>query len=113
MTTVSLQEFRLHPDKYLAATANGDVVLTQDGEPWVVLRAVDEDQDRLSAAYANSPEFRRIIQQRRKEQAIRWAEANKQLTTKSMPRAVFGGTVSRAMVGALATSERDIGLGFP
>ncbi len=48
MTTVSLQEFRLHPNKYLAATANGDVVLTQDGEPWVVLPAVDEDQDRLS-----------------------------------------------------------------
>ena len=79
MTTVSLQEFRLHPDKYLAATANGDVVLTQDGEPWVVLRAVDEDQDRLSAAYANSPEFRRMIQQRRKEQGIPWAEAKKQL----------------------------------
>ncbi len=83
MTTVSLQEFRLHPDKYLAETANGDVLLTQDGEPWVVLRAVVEDQDRLSAAYANSPEFWRMIQQRRKEQGIPWAEAKKQLDLKS------------------------------
>ncbi len=37
MTTVSVQEFRLDPDQYLAATANGDVVVTQDGEPWLVL----------------------------------------------------------------------------
>ena len=79
MTTVSVQEFRLHPDKYLAEAAKGDVVLTQDGEPWVVLRGVDEDQDRLSAAYANSPEFRRMIQERRKEHGIPWAEARKQL----------------------------------
>ena len=83
MTTVSLQEFRLQPDKYLAATANGDVVLTQDGEPWVVLRAVDEDQERLSAAYANSAEFWRMIQERRKEQGIPWAEAKKQLNMES------------------------------
>jgi hypothetical protein len=79
MITVSLQEFRLHPDQYLAATANGDVILTQDGEPWVVFRAVEDDQDRLSAAYASSPEFLRMIQQRRQEHAIPWEDAKKQL----------------------------------
>ena len=79
MTTVSVQEFRLHPDQYFAATEKGDVVLTQNGEPWVVLRAVDDDQDRLSAAYANSPEFWRMIQQRRQEQGIPWDQAKKQL----------------------------------
>lgn len=75
MTTVSVEEFRAHPDQYLAATATGDVVLTQGGKPWVVLRSVHEDQDRLSAAYANSPEFWQMIQQRRQEQGIRWEEA--------------------------------------
>jgi prevent-host-death family protein len=79
MTIVSVEEFRVRPDQYLAEAATGDVVLTQDGEPWVVLRAVDADQDRLSAAYASAPEFRRLIQQRRQEQGIPWEEAKKQL----------------------------------
>jgi prevent-host-death family protein len=79
MTTISVEEFRAHPDQYLAETAKGDVILTQDGRPWVVLRAVDDDQDRLSAAYATSPEFWQLIQKRRKEQGIPWEEARKQL----------------------------------
>ncbi len=79
MTTVSVEEFRAHPDQYLAETAKGDVILTQDGQPWVVLRAVDDDQDRLSAAYANSPEFWQMIRQRRQEQGIPWEDARKQL----------------------------------
>lgn len=79
MTTVTVQEFQRHPGQYLAATATGDVVLTQDGEPWVVLRAVEDDQDRLSAAYANSPEFWRLIEERRLEPGIAWDEAKKQL----------------------------------
>lgn len=79
MTNVSLNDFRLHVDRYLAAAATGDVVVTQDGEPWIVLRAVEDDQDRLSAVYANSPEFRRLIEERRREQSIPWDEAKKQL----------------------------------
>lgn len=81
MTNVSLNDFRLNPDEYLAAAATGDVVVTQDGEPWIVLRAVDDDQDRLSAVYASSPEFRRLIEERRREQSIPWDEAKKQLNT--------------------------------
>lgn len=79
MTNVPLNDFRLHLDHYLAAAAMGDVVVTQDGEPWIVLRAVEDDQDRLSAVYANSPEFRRLIEERRREQSIAWDEAKKQL----------------------------------
>jgi prevent-host-death family protein len=79
MTIVSVEEFRAHPDQYLAETAKGDVVLTQNGEPWVVLRGVGEDQDRLSAAYAHSPAFWRLIQERRQEQGIPWEEARGQL----------------------------------
>ena len=81
MTSVTLHDFRLHLDQYLAAAAAGDVVVTQDGEPWIVLRAVEDDQDRLSAAYANSPEFRRLIDERRREQSISWDEAKTQLDT--------------------------------
>jgi prevent-host-death family protein len=79
MTTVSVEEFREHPDQYLAETAKGDVILTQQGEPWVVLRAVGDDQERLSAAYASSPEFWRMIRQRRQEHGIPWQQARKQL----------------------------------
>jgi prevent-host-death family protein len=79
MTTVSIEEFRANPDQYLAETAKGDVILTQGGEPWVVLRGVDDDQDRLWAAYATSPEFWQMIRQRRQEQGIPWEQARKQL----------------------------------
>ena len=79
MKTVTVDEFRDHPDQYLAEAAQGDVVLTQDGEPWVVLRSVASDQDRLSLAYAESPEFWQMIRERRHEPAVPWDEAKKQL----------------------------------
>lgn len=79
MKTVDVEVFRQHPDQYLADAAQGDVILTQDGEPWVVLRAVGDDQDRLSAAYANSPDFHAMIQERRAETAIPWEKAKQEL----------------------------------
>jgi antitoxin (DNA-binding transcriptional repressor) of toxin-antitoxin stability system len=79
MTIISLRDFRLHLDRYLAAATGGDVVVTQDGEPWRVLRAVENDQDRLSVAYANSAAFRQLIEERRREQSMPWIEAKKQL----------------------------------
>ena len=79
MTAVTLQDFTLNAGQYLAATAADDVVVTQDGEPWVVLRAVEDDQDRLSAAYANSADFHELIEQRRKEECMTWEDAKKQL----------------------------------
>ena len=57
----------------------GDVVVTQDGEPWIVLRAVEHDQDRLSAVYANSPAFHQLINERRGEQGIPWEDAKRRL----------------------------------
>jgi len=83
MTTISVEEFRAHPDLYLGEAAKGDVVLTQDGEPWVVLRAVSDDQERLSMQYANSPEFHRLIQERRREPGIPWDTAKQQLEDES------------------------------
>ena len=79
MKTITIEDFRNHPYQYLAEAAQGDVVLTQDGEPWMVLRSVEHDQDRLSAAYAESPEFWQRIQERRREPALPWDEARKQL----------------------------------
>jgi hypothetical protein len=77
--TVTIEDFRTHPDQYLTEAAQQEVVFTQDGEPWMVLRSVEHDQDRLSAAYADSPEFWQMIQDRRREAAIPWDEARKQL----------------------------------
>jgi prevent-host-death family protein len=79
MTVIGVEEYRAHPDQYLAETARGDVVLTQNGKRWIVLRGVEEDQDRLSAAYAKSPAVWRMIQQRREEQGIPWEAARRQL----------------------------------
>ncbi|HQU42543.1 MAG TPA: hypothetical protein PK867_07005, partial [Pirellulales bacterium] len=64
---------------YLAAAASGDVVITRDGETWIVLRAVENDEDRLSASFAVSAEFHQLIERRRQEAAIPWEEAKKQL----------------------------------
>ena len=79
MTSVSVEEFRADPNQYLAEVEKGDVILTQDGQPWIVLRAIEDDQDRLSACYANSPEFWQMIQRRRAEQGIPWEQARTQL----------------------------------
>ena len=54
MKTVSMEEFRSRLDEVLEETVRGDVVLTRDGKPWLVIRAVAEDLDRDSTAFANS-----------------------------------------------------------
>jgi antitoxin (DNA-binding transcriptional repressor) of toxin-antitoxin stability system len=75
--TVSMEEFRSHVDQFLEETALGDVVLTRDGKPWVVIRAVAEDLHRDSVGFANSAEFWHMIHLRRQEQGIPWEEAAK------------------------------------
>ena len=76
MTTVSIEEFRAQVDSYLAAAARDTVVVTQDGKPWIVLHAADDNGD---AAFEQSPAFWRLIHERRNEQGIPWEEARKQL----------------------------------
>lgn len=79
MKTVSREEFRSHVDQFLEETAQGDVVLTRDGKPWVVIRAVTDDLDGDSSGFANSAEFWQMIHSRRQEQGIPWEEAEKLL----------------------------------
>jgi hypothetical protein len=79
MKTVSVEEFRAHLDEYLADAASRDVILTHDGKPWLVLRAIASEEDEGSTAFTRSPEFWRMIQERRQEQGIPWEEARKEL----------------------------------
>ncbi len=79
MKTVSMEEFRAHVDQFLEETAQGDVLLTRDGKPWVIIRAIAEDLDRDSERFANSAEFWQLIQRRRQEEGIPWEEAEKLL----------------------------------
>jgi antitoxin (DNA-binding transcriptional repressor) of toxin-antitoxin stability system len=72
MKTISIEEFRSHVDDCLGETAKGDVILTQNGRPWILLRALQEDE-------TSDPAFRELIRQRRLEQGIPWEEAKKQL----------------------------------
>ena len=78
MKTIGVEEFRAHLDQYLAEAAERDVVLTQGGKRWVLLRSV-ADLDRDSADLAKSPEFWQMIRQRRQEQGIPWEEAQRLL----------------------------------
>jgi antitoxin (DNA-binding transcriptional repressor) of toxin-antitoxin stability system len=79
MKAVTIEEFRDHIDEYLAEAANDEVILTQDGKPWLVLRAAGENGAIDSQAFANSKAFWQMIDQRRKEKGIPWEEAKKQL----------------------------------
>jgi hypothetical protein len=79
MKTVSIEEFRAHLDKYLADAASRDVILTHEGKPWLVLRAVASEADEDSTAFGRSPEFWEMIRERRREQGIPWEEARKEL----------------------------------
>ena len=76
---VSVEEFQAHLEQYLAATAQGEVVLTRAGKPIAVLHALRENGDQDSDPFAGSKEFWRMIRQRRQEQGIPWEEARKQL----------------------------------
>ena len=79
MKTVSIEEFRAHLDKYLADAASADVILTNEGKPWLVLRAVASEEAANSTAFTRSPEFWQMIRERRQEQGIPWEEARKEL----------------------------------
>jgi prevent-host-death family protein len=86
MKTVAVEEFHNRVDEYLAETAHGDVVVTQNGKPWVLLTAVpsnglplsDAGQDAISASFAKSPAFWKMIQERRESSDyVPWDEAKK------------------------------------
>jgi PHD/YefM family antitoxin component YafN of YafNO toxin-antitoxin module len=79
MNTVSIEEFRAHLDKYLVNAASSDVVLTREGKPWLVLRAIRLEEDEASEALTRRPEFWQMIRERRQEQGIPWEEARKEL----------------------------------
>ena len=79
MTTVSVEEFRNQVDRYLALAVSGEVVLTQQGRPWIVLQGLPGDPEVESEAFARSQEFWQMIQQRRAEKGIPWEEAKKVL----------------------------------
>jgi prevent-host-death family protein len=78
-TTIELDEFRAHLDQALAETERGDVILTREGKPWIVLRSVSHDLDEEDNALAYSREFWDLIRERRSEPAISWEDAKGKL----------------------------------
>lgn len=79
MKTVTVEEFRAHVDRYLAEAEREDVVLTRDDKPCVLLQPIPSQPGMETDDLVHSPEFWRMIQERRKERAIPWAEAKKTL----------------------------------
>ena len=69
MNTVALEECRAHLDKYLADAASREVILTREGKPWLVLRAIAAEAADDSTALVHAPEFWAMIRERRHEQA--------------------------------------------
>jgi prevent-host-death family protein len=77
-TTIELGDFRAHLDQVLAETEYGDVIVTREGKPWIVLRSISDDLDEATAL-AGSREFWDLIHERRAETAISWEEAKGEL----------------------------------
>jgi hypothetical protein len=67
MKTISVEEFRTD-DRYLAATAQENIILTEGGKPRVVLQAIPEDMDVDPDALSHSVNFWEMINRRRQEQ---------------------------------------------
>ncbi len=78
MRTVKCGRFRASIDECLADAASGEVIVTNGGKPWLVLRSITEEAVD-SAAFAHSPEFWQMIRQRRQENGIPWEEAGRDL----------------------------------
>lgn len=79
MKTVSIEEFRSHFEDYLAETEHGEILVTCEGRPWVILRDARQ-KDQGTDEEADLPaEFWEMIQQRRTEPAIPWEEARRSL----------------------------------
>jgi prevent-host-death family protein len=77
--TLSMEEFRAQVDRFLEETARGDIIITREGKPWVVIRSVANDLNGDSARFADSAEFWQMIRERRQEKGIPWEEAEKLL----------------------------------
>jgi hypothetical protein len=79
MKTISLDQLREHLDEYLAETANGDVIVMHEGKPWVVLRAISDDQESAPDFTVEPADFWDMIHERRREPGIAWDQAKTEL----------------------------------
>jgi hypothetical protein len=79
MKVVSTEEFRTHLDEYLASAASEEIVLTEDGHPYLLLQGISNAGGIESDSWTTSPQFWDMIHQRRQEGAVRWEEAKRQL----------------------------------
>ena len=79
MKVVSTEEFREHLDQYLAFAAREEIVLTENGQPYVLMQGISDSEDMGSDEWESSPDFWNMIHQRRQEQTMRWEQAKQQL----------------------------------
>jgi antitoxin (DNA-binding transcriptional repressor) of toxin-antitoxin stability system len=79
MKVVSTEEFRNHLEQYLASAASEEIVLTEDGQPYLLLQGISDSAGSESDSWTSSPEFWDMIHQRRQERALRWEDAKRQL----------------------------------
>ena len=79
MTLVSIEDFRANVDAYIASLTEGDVVLTRNGKPCAMLCATPAYSPDGDDEFDQSSEFWQMINERRREAAISWDEALKQL----------------------------------
>jgi prevent-host-death family protein len=77
MKTLDVEQFRANFDQYLAEAENEDIVVTVDGEARIVVQGIAEFD------FARSPEFWKMIQERRENsKLVSWEEAERRLDAK-------------------------------
>jgi hypothetical protein len=77
--TIELDQFRDQLDQALAESEDGAVIVTRQGKPWMIMHPLPEDWDAESAVVAQSAEFWEMIRDRRREVAVPWDEAKREL----------------------------------
>jgi hypothetical protein len=80
MKTVEAKDFAADVNRHLDQCQRDRIAITQSGKPCAVVHGVEYDCEPLELM--NSPEFRAMIEERRRGPTIPWELAKKQLESK-------------------------------
>jgi antitoxin (DNA-binding transcriptional repressor) of toxin-antitoxin stability system len=73
MKTINIESLDTDVRSFISSAQNGRILVTQEGKPIALLVGL-ENKDREGWELENSPEFWRMIEERRREPALPWKD---------------------------------------
>jgi prevent-host-death family protein len=77
MKTIDINQLTANPQRYLDEAQEEEIIVTSNGMPRAVLHGVDDDVE--TAELVRSPEFWKMIQERREQPTIPLEELKRRL----------------------------------